>query len=148
MSKSSRLLPLTILVTCCACLAIAAAVGASGALASATGPAPVGPANGKALTAGKAFTFKVRSPAGHSVFLTVSTSKRRGDDGVLASNVYFRQMHRSRGLYVKKTDRYPALPSYFLNHPGRYYWQAHYIECDGASADCNVEGPVRSFRIH
>jgi hypothetical protein len=147
MSNSSRLLPLTVLLACCALLSAAAVVGASGALASDSDLAPVSPANGKALTAGKPFTFKVRSPAGHSVFLTVSMSKRRGEDGVLASNVYFRQMHLSHGLYVKKTDRYAALPSYFLNHRGRYYWQAHYIACDGESSDCNVEGPIRSFRI-
>jgi hypothetical protein len=148
MSKSSRLLPLTVLLICCSLLSAAAVIGASGALASdSSGVTPVSPANGKTLTAGKPFTFKVRSPAGHSVFLTVSTSKRRGEDGVLASNVYFRQMHRSHGLYIKKTDRYAALPSYFLNHHGRYYWQAHYISCDGVSTDCNVEGPIRSFRI-
>jgi len=130
--------------------AVAAAVAlavAGTSLAQSSGPTPVAPTNGKTQKRGVPFTFKVKAPdAENGVFLKVSKSKRRGEDGTLATNVYFRSMGRNGGLYTKKVERYAALSSHFLNRPGRYYWQAYLIECSG-SDDCNVEGPVRSFRI-
>jgi hypothetical protein len=116
--------------------------------AQSDGVTPVAPSNGKIQHRGVPFTFKVRATTDTGVFLKVSKSKKLGADGTLASNVYFRSMSLNGGLYTKKVERYPALTSFFLNRPGRYYWQAYRIECpiDGGE-DCNVEGPVRSLHI-
>jgi len=138
MTRRSLVLPL---------LAIAALLaGAATSFGQGSGPTPVAPSNGKSLARGVPFTFKVRAVSENGVFLKVSKSKRVGSDGTLATNVYFRSMGRNGGLYTKKVERYAALSSHFLNRRGRYYWQAYRIECTG-SDDCNVEGPVRSFRI-
>ena len=128
--------------------AAAITLAVSGATATAAGgPTPLAPSNGKSLTAGKAFTFKVRSSAEGGVFLKVSKSKKKGKDGTLAAkdDLYFRKMGKKGSTFSKKTETYDALPDYFLNKPGRYYWQAYRIDC-AAQSDCNVEGAIRSFR--
>ncbi|MTD45160.1 hypothetical protein GKE82_12870 [Conexibacter sp. W3-3-2] len=133
-------------------LAVAAATAlvATGTSATAAtgGPTPLAPSNGKSLTAGKAFTFKVRSRGQGAVFLKVSKSKKKGKDGTLAAkdDLYFRKMGKKGSTFSKKTETYSALEDYFLNKPGRYYWQAYRIDC-AAQSDCNVEGAIRSFRI-
>lgn len=130
-------------------LATSVALVTSGTVATAAGgPSPLAPSNGKTLAKGVAFTFKVRSRESGSVFLKVSKSKRKNSKGTLRTDVYFRKMGKQKGttVYTKKTERYPALSSYFLNKPGRYYWQAYRIDC-AAQADCEVEGAIRSFRI-
>lgn len=129
-------------------LATSVALITSGATATAAGgPSPLAPTNGKTLAKGVPFTFKVRSTESGAVFLKVSKSKRKNSKGTLRTDVYFRKMGKQKGsVYTKKTERYPALSSYFLNKPGRYYWQAYRIDC-AAQADCEVEGAIRSFRI-
>ena len=129
--------------------ALAISLAATGATATAAGgPTPVAPSNGKTLKAGKAFTFKVSSKQPGGVFLKVSKSKAKNKKGTLAAkdDLYFREMKKKGSTYSKKTEAYDALPEYFLNKPGRYYWQAYRIDC-AAQKDCEVEGPIRSFRI-
>ncbi len=113
-------------------------------------PSPAFPIAGKTLPRGVPFTFKVgvdpeSSPSG--VFLKVSKSKKVGDDGTLANDIYFRSMTPKGNFYVKKVERYKALTSHFLNRPGRYYWQAYVVDCSEGTDDCNVEGSITSFRI-
>ena len=134
--------------TLAAVTAVTLAVSGTLATAATSGPKPLAPSNGKSLTAGKAFTFKVRSTQPGSVFLKVSKSKRKGSDGTLAAkdDLYFRKMGKKGSTFTKKTETYDALEDYFLNRPGRYYWQAYRIDC-AAQSDCNVEGAIRSFRI-
>lgn len=127
------------------------AVCASGAVAvgAAKGPSPRSPKNNKSYKKGTRFTFQVKSTGSGAVFLKVSKSKKRGKDGTLRSDVYFRKMARKKGtktIYRKKAESYPALDDYFLNRRGKYYWQAYRINCS-AQKDCNVEGRIRSFRI-
>jgi hypothetical protein len=119
-----------------------------GAIAGAAGgPAPLAPTDGKTLTAGTPFTFKVKSSPSGAVFFKVSTSKKKNAKGTLKTEVYFRKMIRkSGGIHTKKTETYPALDDYFLNKPGTYYWQAYRIDC-AAQSDCEVEGRIRSFKI-
>ena len=115
-------------------------------------PVSVAPANAQKIHRGVPFTFKVRSHGGAGVFLKVSRSKRVGTDGTLASDdEYFRSLALRGGLYSRKVERFAALSDYFLNRPGRYYWQAYKIDCSNSpgadSGDCNVEGPIRSFTV-
>lgn len=127
----------------------AVSLAASGTVAlAAGGPSPKAPTDGKTLTAGKPFTFKVTSRQSGAVFLKVSKSKKKGKDGTLAAkdDLYFRKMGKKGSTFSKKTETYDALPDYFLNKPGRYYWQAYRIDCS-EQRDCNVEGAIRSFRI-
>jgi hypothetical protein len=142
-------------------LAVSTAVAVAAALAigsvasraaSSDAPVSVAPANGQKVHHGVPFAFKVRSHGGAGVFVKVSRSKHVGADGTLASDdEYFRSLALRGGLYSHKVERYPALTDYFLNRPGRYYWQAYKIDCanspDADSGDCNIEGPIRSFTV-
>jgi len=133
--------------TLAAATAVALAASGTVAVGATSGPKPLAPSNGKTLTAGKAFTFKVRSSQPGAVFMKVSKSKKKGSDGTLKTDVYFRKMGKKTSTtYSKKTETYPALSDYFLNKRGTYYWQAYRIDC-AAQSDCNVEGAIRSFKI-
>ena len=134
--------------------AVCAALLASASLAFAQdvfAPTNVAPSNGKSLPRGVPFTFKVHldeNSTGSGVFLKVSKSKKVGDDGTLANDIYFRSMKQgSGGNWTKKVERYKALTSHFLNRKGKYYWQAYVIDCSEGTDDCNVEGKIGSFRI-
>jgi hypothetical protein len=135
-----------------ATVAVAVALGAP-ALAHAqsdVAPTPVSPSEGKALRVGVPFTFKARmfpDVPGASVFFKVSKSQATDADGTLLNDIYFREMTRHGSLYTKKVERYASLSDHFLNRPGRYYWQAYTIDCSDGTDDCNVEGPIYSFRI-
>ncbi len=114
-------------------------------------PTNVAPTNGKSIKRGVPFTFKVHldpNSSGTGVFIKVSKSKKVGDDGTLANDIYFRSMKQgSNGQWSKKVEKYPALTTHFLNRKGRYYWQAYVIDCSEGTDDCNVEGRIGSFRI-
>ena len=129
--------------------AAAALFIAAPARAQAPGPVPIAPSAGKALKRGVPFSFKVRvdSDAPTGVFVKVSKSKRVGEDGTLANDIYFREMKLSGAYFTKKVERYAALSDHFLNRRGTYYWQAYAIDCSDGTDDCNVEGPVPKFRI-
>ena len=117
---------------------------------SAIAPTLSAPSNGKSLKRGVPFSFKAKldtSSTGSGVFLKVSKSKKVGEDGTLANELYFREMKGSGGSYTKKVERYAALSTHFLNKPGKYYWQAYAIDCSDGTEDCNIESEVRSFRI-
>jgi len=118
---------------------------------SAIAPTNVAPTNGKSIKHGVPFTFKAHldpDSAGSGVFVKVSKSKRVADDGTLANDIYFRSMKQgANGQWTKKVERYPALTTHFLNRKGRYYWQAYSIDCSDGTDDCNIEGPIGSFRI-
>lgn len=131
-------------------IATAATLIAAPAASAQIAPTLSAPSNGKALKRGVAFTFKAKldtSSEASGVFLVVSKSKKLDDTGILDGKAYMREMKGSGGSYSKKTDKYPALSDYFLNRPGKYYWQAYAIDCSGGTEDCNVESAVRSFRI-
>jgi len=131
-------------------VALAATFLAAAPAHAAIAPEPTAPSNGKALKRGVAFTFKAKldsASEASGVFLKVSKSKRKGADGTLANDIYFREMKLSGGTYAKKVERYPALTSHFLNKSGRYYWQVYAIDCSDSLDDCNIESSIRSFRI-
>jgi hypothetical protein len=121
-------------------------LGATATAATSGGPKPLAPTDGKALTAGRPFTFKVRDATPGSVFIKVSRSRKTKKDGTLRTEEWFRKMAKNGSVHTKKTDVYDELDDYFLNRPGTYYWQAYRIDC-AAQEDCNVEGPIRRFRI-
>lgn len=131
-----------------------AAAGVAGLVAAGAVPAQdrvaprlVSPAKQASVKRGVPFTFKASAPAGVSVFVIVSKSKARAADGTLRDrSTWFRKMGRQGGRYVKRVERYAALPDHFLNRPGRWYWQAFAIDCV-ADSDCAVESETRAFRV-
>jgi hypothetical protein len=133
-----------------AVLATALLAAPAASAESAFAPKLSSPGKNKVFTKGKKITFKAKLDSGSSassVFIIVSKSKKVDADGLLPNKTYMRQMKRRGSTYQHVSERYPALSSYWLNKPGKYYWQAYAIDCSDGTGDCSVESEIRSFRI-
>ena len=132
-------------------LALVAVVGATAAAAYAATPhgvTPVAPKAGARVPAGEAPTFVVRARGGGEVYVHVCRSKAKRADGLICSmESVGRATRGKRGLY-RYTPTFHDFPSFWLNRPGTYYWQAHRIACeDGNTKDCLQEGPIVKFKV-
>ena len=121
------------------------ALPASASAATKNGITPLAPKAGKSVPAGKSPTFKVRAKGPGTVWVHVCKSKRKNKDGVICHKA-IGQAKKKRGIYRYKPQFFD-FPSFWLNTPGRYYWQAHRIACEGILSDCRQEGPIVRFRV-
>jgi hypothetical protein len=119
---------------------------ASASAATKNGVTPLAPKAGKSVPAGKSPTFKVRSTGPGTVWVHVCKSKKKDKNGVICHRASIGQAKKKKGIYVYKPQFFD-FPAFWLNSPGRYYWQAHRISCDGTSSDCRQEGPIVRFRV-
>ena len=116
-------------------LGAALAVGllAPGA-ASASSPAQVSPKRGTVFAAGSQPVFKVRDGSRaarrYSMYITISTSKKRKRNGDLRRTEIgtFASMKRRRSIHSYKPENY-TFPTWFMVRPGTYYWQTYRIDC-------------------
>ncbi len=139
-------LPRILVAACVAALFAAPAASAQSAFA----PTLSAPSKNKVLKKGKKITFKAKLDSASSasgVFMIVSKSKKVDTEGLLPDKMYMREMKLRGGSYQHGSERYPALSSWWLNRPGKYYWQAYAIDCSDGTDDCNIESEIRSFRI-
>jgi glycerophosphoryl diester phosphodiesterase len=127
-------------------LALALLAGGAGEAAAAekNGITPVAPTS--SVPAGKSPTFRMRVTAPGTVWVHVCRSAKKRPDGTICSTASIGQASRRGGEYRYK-PRYFSYPSFWLNTPGTYYWQAHRIDCEGGTEDCKQEGPVVRFRV-
>jgi hypothetical protein len=123
------------------------ALAGPAAAATKNGITPLAPKGGTSVPAGKAVTFRMRvSDPGSGVFVHVCKTKSKNREGVICSKVsILGPAKKRRGVFEVK-QRFFDFPEFWLNNPGRYYWQAYRIECTGGS-DCKQEGPITSFRV-
>ena len=127
-------------------LTLAAPAGASAATKN--GITPVTPKAGATVQVAKPPTFKVRSRGKGTVWVAVSTSRKRDKEGVIksTSDEFFKQAKKKGGLFQVKAT-YFDYPEFWLNSPGTYYWQAFRIDCTGNLKDCKREGPIVKFKV-
>src|SRR3954454_686857 len=134
----------------CAAIALVAA-SAPAAAAEFRHPVPVSPKQRANVPKRTPITFKVRDSfipgPGRTVWVIVSDSKRVGKDGTLKKHLDFGRAKRVRKH--SKTFRYVAkfydFPAFYMNRPGRYYWQPYRIDC--RHKDCRLKGRIRTFFI-
>jgi hypothetical protein len=115
-------------------------------------PKPVSPARNATVPKRTPITFTVRDSffpgPGRTVWVIVSDSKRVRKDGTLRKHLDFGQARRVRR--GSRTFRYKAkffdFPAFYMNRPGKYYWQPYRIDCRHQS-DCRVQGRIRTFFI-
>lgn len=134
-----------------------AAVGAALAVAKGNGgPALLGPKKGKVFKVGSRIHFKVRDRSywarKYHVWLVVS-SKRHVKHGQLqapkgdAPGDFAEFTRHKHGLYTYTPPHY-TFPSWYMQRPGRYYWQAHHINCGlHTPRNCHIVSKIRSFRV-
>ena len=116
----------------------------SAAAATKNGVTPLAPKAGKSVPAGKRPTFKVRATGGGQVWVHVCKSRKRDKTGLICSKEAIGRAKKKGGSYKFKA-KFFDYPAFWLNSPGRYYWQAHRIDCN--SNDCRQEGPIVKFRV-
>ena len=123
--------------------------------ASAAGPRPLSPKQGKAFSVGAFLTFKVRDHSAaarkYGIFMVVANRKRvkhgqlqRGKSD--APGDFAKMKRRKHGIYTYTPERY-TFPSWYMQRPDVYYWQAHHIDCGSSASNCYVVGAIRHFRV-
>jgi hypothetical protein len=125
------------------------------AAVAATGPTLLSPGANAVIARATRPTFVVRDRSlearRYKVWITISSTKRvrRGELQIDRSSTgVFSSMRRRRGgRYTFKPTLY-SFPTYFLQRPGRYWWQAHHIDCAVRSAPrCHIVSRLRSFTV-
>lgn len=134
---------------------VAVAFGASG-----SSPTLVLPKNKASLPAGKSFRLKVNTTVPGVLAVRISkskrTSKNRSSKGVIGKDALQLAARATQaGAVTFTVKEYPQLPpsKYFLNRPGRYYWQAYRVDCEATKTEfpkpgkdlCAVPSGTRSF---
>lgn len=83
--------------------------------------------------------------------MTVSTTKQRDKKGDLKRPKVggqdigtFSSMKRKGSSHSYKTEKY-SFPTWFMNRPGKYYWQAYRIDC--RVKGCHIHSKVSSFIV-
>jgi hypothetical protein len=140
-SRAARTLALTV--------ATLAALTLSGSAAAATkhGITPLAPKAGTSVPAGRAATFRMKvGDPGAGVFVHVCKSNRRDKQGMICKKATILEAKKRKGAW-EANQSFFDFPRFWLNNPGRYYWQAYRIDCTGASSDCKQEGPVVRFKV-
>jgi len=112
------------------------------------GVTPLTPKAGGKVAAGKSATFRMRVKGKGKVFVHVCKSSHKAKvDGTICSKATIGQASQHNGVY-SYTQKFYDYPTFWLNRPGTYYWQAYRIEClPGSTSDCRQEGPVVKFRV-
>jgi hypothetical protein len=131
-----------------AVMAVAATLTLAGAASGVekNGITPLAPKADATVREGRAPTFRMRVDGSGTVWVHVCKSRRRRADGTICSTASIGQARRSGGEY-RYRPKFFDYDSFWLNSPGRYYWQAHRIDCSGGTEDCKQEGPVVRFRV-
>jgi hypothetical protein len=123
------------------------ALPASASAATKNGITPVAPKAGKSVPAGKSVTFKMRVKGKGQVYVHVCKNKKKNADGVICINADIGRARKKGGSY-RYTSKFADFPSFWLNNPGTYYWQAFRIACEGGNtSDCNLESPIVKFKV-
>lgn len=108
------------------------------------------PKAGAVLALGSEPAFKVRDTSQaarkYKVYITIGTSKKTTKNGDLKRTEIgtFTSTTRKRNTYTYVPEDY-SFPTWFMNRPGKYYWQAFHIDC--AVKGCHVHSKIRSFRV-
>jgi hypothetical protein len=109
----------------------------------------VAPKNHKAYHVGDRIHFKVRAlgvSKGFKVYARVSTS-RKTKQGLLKMTHrgdFFAFKKRKHHRYVYTPPNY-TFPSWYMQKPGKYYWQAQFADASCAHVTCHSR--IRSFRV-
>jgi hypothetical protein len=121
------------------------AIPSAASAATKNGITPLAPKAGSSVPAGKRPTMKMRVKGPGQVWVYVCKSKKKDAEGVICNKEAIRRAHKKRGIFRVKLPFFD-FPAFWLNSPGRYYWQAFRIDCTGGT-DCRKEGPIVRFRV-
>jgi hypothetical protein len=127
-------------------LAVLLALVLAPASLAASGITPLSPKSGATVPMGTSPTFKLRVKGSGQVWVHVCKSKKKDSEGVICSTESIGRAKKKGGVFQYKPKFYDY-PTFWLNSPGTYYWQAHRIACEGGTSDCRQEGPIVKFKV-
>jgi hypothetical protein len=110
------------------------------------GITPLVPKRGDTVPVGSRPVFKGKVKGRGPVWVHVCRFARKNADGLICTDAAVMKAHRRGGRFSVRA-RFFDFPAFWLNRPGRYYWQAHRISCERGLGDCRLEGPVVRFRV-
>jgi hypothetical protein len=120
---------------------------ATASAATKNGITPLAPKAGKSVPARESVTFKMRVKGKGQVYVHVCKNKKKDKDGLICVNAAIGRAHK-KGRTYRYTSKFADFPSFWLNNPGTYYWQAFRIACEGGDiSDCNLESPIVKFKV-
>jgi hypothetical protein len=125
-------------------VALSLAVAGSAVATTKNGITPVAPKAGTSVPAGKSPTFRMKAKGPGQVWVHVCRSKKKDAEGVICSTESIGRAKKKNGVFRFKPKFYDY-PGFWLNRPGRYFWQAFRIDCN--AQDCEQEGPIVRFRV-
>ena len=116
-----------------------------------TGVKLLSPKQGQVFPVMTSITFTAAFRGSGQRYMRICSKNKRDRNGKLCSDITTEPMKRGkrRGksrVWYATPKLLPALPDYYQNKPGTYYWQASRIACNRFN-DCVQESKVRSFII-
>jgi hypothetical protein len=125
--------------------AVALLLAAPAGAATKHGITPLAPAAGDEVPSGAPVTFRLRAHGRGQVWVRVCRSARKNREGVICAGLEVgRAKRRAGGIYTYRPP-FRDFPSFWLNTPGAYHWQAYRIAC--VRSDCRAEGPIVRFSV-
>lgn len=130
---------------------IATVAAVSPATAAVVAPQLLSPKAGAVLPVGTQATFKIKDlgqPYRGNVWIGVSSTKKKDRYGRLkdtSPNGTYSAMKPGRHRRWSFLTPSYVFPDWFMNRPGKYYWQAGHIQC--GNNGCYVVSKVRSFVV-
>jgi hypothetical protein len=126
------------------------ALAAPAAQAS-TGVKLLSPGPGQVFGVMTSIRFSAAFRGSGTRYMRICPNKRRNLNGQICSDSTIEPMKRGpkRGksrVWTATPKLLTALPNYYQNKPGTYYWQAYRIACNRKN-DCVQESKVRSLVI-
>jgi hypothetical protein len=122
-------------------LLLAAPAGAAGK----HGITPLAPAAGDQVPSGEPVTFRLRAHGKGQVWVRVCKSARKNREGVICAGLEVGRAKRQAGGVYTYRPPFHDFPSFWLNTPGTYHWQAYRLAC--VRSDCRAEGPIVRFSV-
>jgi hypothetical protein len=120
------------------------AVAVAVAAIAASGVTPLSPRAGETVPAGKSPTFRARIHGSGPVWVRVCGT-RKTTNGLICATDAIGRATRGKGGVATFKPKFHNFPSFWLNRPGTYYWQAYRIACVGSR--CRQPGPVVAFKV-
>jgi hypothetical protein len=131
-----------------AALLFVLALAGSASAATKNGITTVAPKGGASVPAGKSPVFRMRVNGPGQVWVHVCKNKRKNADGLICATnpLSIGRAKKRNGVFEFKPKLY-RFDAFWMNNPGRYFWQAHRIACNSDASDCRQEGPTVRFRV-
>jgi hypothetical protein len=136
-----------------ALFALVALLAVPGLASAAAGPKLLKPSKNAVIPRNTQPTFSVRDHSSaarkYKVWIIVSSAKKVSHGELKHDSAHgdFSSMKRNSGGRYTYTPALYTFPDYYLQRPGRYWWQSFHIDCSSRARNCHILSKIRSFTV-